>query len=146
MQEFARMGELAYMRNKTREAIEFIRSNKTTFAGWVAKRAYFFWGGKPQPTRVGSWNLLPARQTAFAISAALPFAGLILLFRRRRETAWLFAALLFIYPIPYYLAHPAPRYRHAIEPAMMLLAIYLFFVVREYRVTREGWRVRVDAR
>ena len=32
-----------------------------------------------------------------------------------------------MYPLPYYLVNPFPRYKHAIEPEMILLAVYLFW-------------------
>jgi hypothetical protein len=37
----------------------------------------------------------------------------------------LFAALLFAYPAIYYIAYTHPRYRHPIEPEMLLLGVYL---------------------
>jgi hypothetical protein len=43
---------------------------------------------------------------------------------------FLLACALLIYPIPYYIAFPAPRYRHAIEPEMVLLIIYALWLCR----------------
>jgi hypothetical protein len=36
---------------------------------------------------------------------------------------------LLIYPIPYYIAYPNPKYRHAIEPELLLLSVYLVSVL-----------------
>jgi len=41
---------------------------------------------------------------------------------------------MILFPIPYYIAHPSPRYRHAIEPEMVLLIVYALWQARGYRV------------
>jgi hypothetical protein len=41
----------------------------------------------------------------------------------------LYAAALIVYPLPYYLAYPVAKYRHAIEPELLLLATYFTAVV-----------------
>jgi hypothetical protein len=94
------------------------------------KRAVYFWVGNPQETLLGTWNLAPARHLAFFLSALAAFVGLGLCLRNRIPGAFLFACLLIIYPIPYYIAHPSPRYRHPIEPEMVLLIVYLLSQLR----------------
>ena len=48
----------------------------------------------------------------------------------RRPPGWqLFLALLLIYPIPYYLAYPNAKYRHALEPELLLLGVFLVIVL-----------------
>jgi hypothetical protein len=39
------------------------------------------------------------------------------------------AAALIVYAIPYDLAYPVVKYRHAIEPELLLLSVYLAFVL-----------------
>jgi hypothetical protein len=39
---------------------------------------------------------------------------------------FLFASLLIVYPLVYYVSFPLPRYRHPIEPMMTILGVYLF--------------------
>jgi hypothetical protein len=60
----------------------------------------------------------------------LGWLGFLFVLTRRPRGWLLFSALLLIYPIPYYLAYPSVKYRHAIEPELLLLAVYLAFVVR----------------
>jgi hypothetical protein len=48
----------------------------------------------------------------------------------RRPRGWfLFAAPLLAYPAPYYLAYCSSKYRHAIEPELVLLSVYLAYVL-----------------
>jgi len=55
----------------------------------------------------------------------LALGGLVLLIRRRRAEGLLFAALLFCCPAVYYVTFVIPRYRHPIEPEMLLLGVAL---------------------
>jgi hypothetical protein len=51
----------------------------------------------------------------------------------------LFSAALIVYPILYYLAYPVAKYRHAIEPELLLLSVYLAFVLwGEIRTVAHG--------
>ncbi len=130
MQKFAAMGELPYMKAERRSAFDFISSNPGKFLEFLAERIFYFWAGNPQAALVRSWTMAPARHTAFLISALAAFAGLWLSFRQRVRGTFLLASALLIYPIPYYIAFPAPRYRHAIEPEMLLLIIYALWLCR----------------
>src|SRR5204862_6530699 len=115
---------------------DFIGSHPLEFLRYSAQRALYFWIGNPQETLAGSWTLGPARHLAFFISALAAFAGLWLCFRNRVHGSFLMACLLLIYPLPYYIAHPSPRYRHAIDPEMVLLIMYALWQGRGW--TLEG--------
>ncbi|HEV2117326.1 MAG TPA: glycosyltransferase family 39 protein [Terriglobales bacterium] len=134
MQTFAAMGELPYMKAEQHAAFDFIRAHPGQFLKFFAARIFYFWGGNPQMTLLRSWNLAPARHLAFLISALAAFAGLWLCFRHRVRGTFLLTCALLIYPIPYYIAFPAPRYRHAIEPEMVLLIIYALWLCRSRQV------------
>jgi len=41
----------------------------------------------------------------------------------------LFAAALLVYPVAYYFVYPVAKYRHAIEPELLLLSVYFVFVL-----------------
>jgi 4-amino-4-deoxy-L-arabinose transferase-like glycosyltransferase len=139
MRRFAEMGELAYMDQEKREVIEFVRQQPLEFIGYSLQRAVYFWIGNPQAALAGSWDLGPARHTAFLLSALAAFAGLWLCIRNRVPATFLFVSLMVVFPIPYYIAHPSPRYRHAIEPEMVLLIIYLLWQARGKRM---HWPIR----
>jgi hypothetical protein len=53
------------------------------------------------------------------------------LFRAAPDTAFLFALLLLVFPLPYYFAHPDLTYRQPIEPIIILLAAYALAPARE---------------
>ncbi|MGE5205200.1 MAG: glycosyltransferase family 39 protein [Chlamydiota bacterium] len=134
MRKFAAMGELPYMKAEQRAAFGFIRSQPSEFFGFFVQRVFYFWAGNPQMALVRSWSMAPARHTAFLISTLAAFAGLWLSFRNRVRGTFLLACALLVYPIPYYIAFPAPRYRHAIEPEMLLLIIYALWLCRGRQV------------
>jgi hypothetical protein len=130
MQTFAAMGELRYMKAEQHAAFAFIGEHPGEFAAFFAERIFYFWGGNPQMTLLRSWNLAPARHLAFLLSTVAAFAGLWLCVRHRVRGTFLLACALLVYPVPYYIAFPAPRYRHAMEPVMVLLIIYEMWLCR----------------
>src|SRR5438876_8799350 len=77
----------------------------------------------PRPSQ--SSLLAGTRQALFALSSLLMLAGLWLMVRHRIRGAWLFAALMALYPAVYYVTFPHPRYRHPIEPEMLICGLYL---------------------
>jgi hypothetical protein len=139
MRQMQQMGELPYMQAELHQALRFIRAHPGRFLVFTCKRVAYFWAGKPQWTVLAGYNLSPARHMGFLLSALLPFLGLWLAFRRRLPGAWLFAFLLITFPLPYYFAHSTPRYRHPIEPEMLLLAIYFIEYSRTVHVRTGVW-------
>jgi hypothetical protein len=53
------------------------------------------------------------------------FWGLLIALRQRRPGAELFMFLLVFFPSIYYITFPVPRYRHPVEPAMLILIVFL---------------------
>jgi len=51
--------------------------------------------------------------------------GLLLAIKRRVHGVFLFASLLVFYPLVYYICFPEPRYRHPIDPELLILGVYL---------------------
>ena len=49
--------------------------------------------------------------------------------KRRIHGVFLFATILLSYPLAYYITVPEPRYRHPIEPEMLMLTVYLFWAL-----------------
>ena len=126
-QKFNQMGEIAYVRMKKEEAINFIRSNPLLFAKLCVKRAIYFWYGTPRDT--GFELLTLGRNVGFLLSSILAFGGLWAMWRRRHPATFLFASLLFAAPLIYYVTFPHPRYRAPIEPEMLILMVGLFLYV-----------------
>lgn len=77
---------------------------------------------------VREWLVEPLEQvkpSIFLASSLLSIGGLLLAIKRRVHGVFLFAALVLAYPLVYYFTFPHPRYRHPIEPELLLLGVYL---------------------
>jgi 4-amino-4-deoxy-L-arabinose transferase-like glycosyltransferase len=135
MRRFHQLGELAYVKERKREAIAFIREDYGRFAGISLKRFIYYWGGLPRLSEIPA--LAPFKDSIFLASSVLGFWGLGRALRQHRPGAWLFLWLILSYPTVYYFVFPHPRYRHPIEPEFGILMVY---VVSEAR-SKTGKRI-----
>lgn len=110
--KFRDEGEIAYIAEKQREAIAFIRAHPGTFLRLTAMRVGYFWTG---------WDAFGLSLTTLPIFA-LGFWQLLLMLRRRHPDAILYATLVLVYPLTFYITHPDVRFRHTIEPVLFVLA------------------------
>ncbi|MGA2000715.1 MAG: glycosyltransferase family 39 protein [Terriglobales bacterium] len=121
---YRRMGELPYIAAKQKEAIAFIRTRPEFFLNLSVRRFLLFWCGVPKDYSedITPRDVLPQwPDVALATLAFIGFAGLL---RRRKVEACFFAPALLVYPVVYYITFPDARYRHPIEPLMLMLAVY----------------------
>ena len=123
MRKFQRLGEIAYIAQRRQEAVNFILHNPGRFAVLSLKRFIYYWSGLPRSSEIPA--LAPLKNSLFLASSVLAFWGLGLALRRRVPAASLFFLLLLFYPAVYYVVFPHPRYRHPIEPEMLILGVYL---------------------
>jgi len=123
MRLYREMGELAYVAERKRQAIAFIKQDYGRFAGLSVKRFIYYWGGLPRLSEIPA--LAPFKDSVFLASSVLAFWGLGRALRKRREGAWLFFWLILSYPAVYYFVFPHPRYRHPIEPELGILIVYV---------------------
>ena len=128
MRRYRQLGELAYVAERKREALAFIREDYLRFAGLSAKRFIYYWGGVPRLSEIPA--LAPLKNSVFLASSVLAFWGLALGLRTRKPGAWLFFWLLLCYPAVYYAVFPHPRYRHPIEPELGILMVYVISEAR----------------
>lgn len=134
MRRFQELGELGFMEEKQQQFRAFVRENPGKFLGYTLERAGYFWMGTPQNQSIGGWDLIYFRYATFLSGSVLAFAGLWLTLRRRVRGGFLMACLLIFYPLAYYVVNPFPRYKHAIEPEMVLLIVYLCWEARKVRI------------
>jgi len=127
MRQFQELGEIRFMELKRQELNQFIREHPARFAWFSLQRAFYFWIGPPQANYVAGYDLRLARHMAFLLPALFAWAGVFLTVRAGTPASFLLACFLIVYPLPYYLVNPFPRYKHAIEPEMIMLAVYLFW-------------------
>jgi hypothetical protein len=115
--EFQRMGEVAHDAKQGRLAIEWIKENPARFVSLSFRRFYCFWFS------LRASEVPELRPTIFLLTP-LSMLGLVLAIRRRIPCIFLFTTLLIFYPLVYYFTFPTDRYRHTIEPEMVMLATY----------------------
>ncbi|HEX8816121.1 MAG TPA: glycosyltransferase family 39 protein [Terriglobales bacterium] len=138
MREFQQLGELRFMEEKHEQVREFVHRNPEQFLWFTLERVVYFWIAPPQAAIVAGYDLMISRHVNFALGAVFAFAGLWLTLRNRVSGGFLLACFLLIYPLPYYLVNPFVRYKHPIEPEMMLLIMYLFWEARKIKIYWPG--------
>jgi hypothetical protein len=121
LRQYEQMGEIAYVAERKRQALDFIRADYGRFARLSAKRFVYYWAGRPRSSEQAIW----IDNSAFLGVSVLAFWGLGRALGRRKRSSWLFLWLLVSYPAVYYFVYPHARYRHPIEPQMAILVAYL---------------------
>jgi hypothetical protein len=121
------MGELAYAENCKQLALGWIRENPARFTAISLKRFFYYWNGVPKPT--DSRSIWDFRTSFFLAWSVLSIWGVGRAVRLKVHGAWLFAGLMLTYPTTYYFVFPHARYRHPIEPEMVILAAFLLLQI-----------------
>jgi 4-amino-4-deoxy-L-arabinose transferase-like glycosyltransferase len=128
-EKFQRMGELAYASDCKRLAFDWIRENPGRFALISLKRFFYYWNGVPKDTDSRApWDF---RNSLFLAWSVLAIWGLVRALRQKVRGAWLFAGIVLTYPTTYYFVFPHARYRHPIEPELLILAVFLLLQTRK---------------
>lgn len=122
MQRYEQLGELGYVAARKREALEWIRADYPRFLWVSVKRFIYYWGGLP---KAGEGPLVPLKNSLFLASSVLAFWGLGRAIRKQKRASWLFFWLILSYSFVYYIVFPHPRYRHPIEPELLILIVYV---------------------
>jgi 4-amino-4-deoxy-L-arabinose transferase-like glycosyltransferase len=125
MEKVKRLGEPAYMAEKQREAMEVIARRPLRFAGLTLRRTLYTWTGLWDfPPR---WSLdgagLP-NALMYSFVSLLALAGLYRAIRDRRDGAIALVIPLIVFPVAYYLTHSDVRYRHPIDPEVVVFMAY----------------------
>jgi hypothetical protein len=107
--EYQSLGEEKFTSGIQTKMISYVSSHPAAVVQSFLKRAAGFWS---YPVRF--WPIV-------IVVHAAALVGLILLFVRKKK-AWLFAAVLAVFPLAYYASLPYSRYRHPIEPLLCVLA------------------------
>lgn len=123
---YVAMGEIAYMHEKENDAIRYMATHPRHEAELIGGRFVSFWaGGTPSPAR-DFWN---SRSVWFRyvlvfnlLIAGGTLLGLLRLGRARSPYLFPMAVFPLVFGWAYYLTLALPRYRHPIDPALMLLA------------------------
>lgn len=131
-----RVGEPAYSRIRAHEAMIRIRRDPGAFIRLTVRRFYYFWGDVPHATNPGKNWTEYVRSLNYQFASITGVLGLILALRRGIPGAALFAMAFAAVPFVYYFVFALARFRHPLEPLIVILAVYLF------RSAEKSWRVR----
>ncbi len=123
---YLRLGETAFMDEEKRKAMAFIKEHPRIEAWLIAQRFVDFWLGTSTPVaayqQAGSFLL----RLILVFNDAAPlgaFLGIVVLLARRNSYVIPVLAFLLVFPLLYYLTHTSLRYRHPIDPIVLLLAV-----------------------
>jgi hypothetical protein len=114
---------LTYAEQCKRQAFDWIRENPRRFAEISLKRFVYYWAGVPKESE--SAALFDFRNSLFLATSVLAIWGLARAIRKNRPGAWLYLLLVLSYPTTYYFVFPHARYRHPIEPELLIMIVYL---------------------
>jgi Dolichyl-phosphate-mannose-protein mannosyltransferase len=138
---FVRLGEIPYMQEKRREALGFLAQHPGLYFVMCWRRFLYTW--------TAFWNLDPPNLAIELHDPAnvfltvpltvLMLVGLWQAVRKAREAAIPYVLVLVFYPLLFYLTHPQLRYRHIIDPEIVILAAlgarFLFLAAKPARNT-----------
>jgi Dolichyl-phosphate-mannose-protein mannosyltransferase len=116
--EYVRVGEVAYVGQKSAEARRYIVSHPAAFLGLSLRRMGRFWMGSG--TKGGS----PIFMLHACVTSLLGLIGIGLAWRRRPSMVRLSSLALLIFPLPYYMTHAEFRYRLVVDPLLTVFAAY----------------------
>jgi len=121
---YFRIGETTFMDEERRKAMAFIVSHPRVEVILFADRFAAFWTGLPNAVQnflsTDSW-LVRALVLCAILSGMGALAGIAVLVRRSSDYAFPLAAYPVVFPFLYYITHTSLRYRHPIEPVVLLL-------------------------
>jgi 4-amino-4-deoxy-L-arabinose transferase-like glycosyltransferase len=123
MRQYREMGEIPYIDMRKQQAVDFIRQDRARFLWLCVKRFIYYWSSAPRVEK--SWWVETGKRSLYLMSSILMFWGLGRALRRRKPGAWLFFWLILLYPAVYYVVFTHPRYRHPIEPEIVILSVFL---------------------
>ena len=122
---YFKLGETAFMDEEKRKAMEFIRAHPKIELQLTAKRFVAFWAGIADPVHVFQSTdslLIRVLLVCNSLAALGALLGIAALIRRRSLHTIPLAAFPVVFPWLYYVTHPNLRYRHPIDPVVLLLA------------------------
>lgn len=124
LNEYERVGEMAYMDHKTQQAKAYIRSHPAWFLWMTGRRILYMWTGywsfsheylKDEP-------LDPPNIFVDTTMTILALIGLLRVFRRDAGLGMRFLIVLFFFPLAYYFSHPETYYFRPVDPLIVVLA------------------------
>ena len=123
-QKYKQLGEATYAKSKLNQTLQFIHEHPGHFIYLTVAHFTFYWTGVPHAEKYA--GLYEIKTSMFFASTLFALFGLIQAFRKRCHGAVLYLLLFLSYPNIYYITFPHPRYRHPIEPEILILSVFIF--------------------
>lgn len=126
IRNYIRMGETAFMQDKWRKATGFMRTHPRLEIKLFARRIVATWTGVEKPLesfRDADSPLVRLVLISNALAALGALCGILALLHSRNVYAFPLAAVPIVYPVIYYVTHTSLRYRHPIDPVLLLLVV-----------------------
>jgi len=117
------MGEIPFMEEEKRKALAFMRAYPRVEVRLIADRFVAFWTGLVNPWQafLSADSLVRVLLLCSTFSALGALLGIAVLLRKRSPYLSPLAAYPVVFPWLYYLTHSNLRYRHPIDPVVLLL-------------------------
>jgi hypothetical protein len=118
------MGEIPFMEEEKRKALAFMRAYPQVEVRLIGERFVAFWTGLVDPWQrfLSADSQIRLLLLCSTVSALGGLLGIATLLGRRSPYAFPLAAYPLVFPWLYYVTHSNLRYRHPIDPVVLLLA------------------------
>jgi 4-amino-4-deoxy-L-arabinose transferase-like glycosyltransferase len=139
IRSYIHMGETAFMQDKWKKTTAFIRTHPKLEMILYGRRFVATWTGLEKPIegfRDAESPLVRLVLINNTLAAIGGLCGIVVLFLRRDHCAFPLVAGPIVYPVIYYVTHTSLRYRHPIDPVMLLLAAIAVAAVVQKRLGR----------
>ncbi len=122
---YLHMGETAFMEEEKRKATAFIFAHPRIELWLVSERFVDFWLGTASP--LGAFRQADSAWLVFVLvcndlAPLCMLLGIVVLLVTKNSYALPIVALPVLFPLLYYVTHTSLRYRHPIDPVVLLLA------------------------
>ena len=130
---YGQLGETAFMQEKWKLASEFMQTHKRLEVRLTVWRFLDFWLGSFRPVEDfenadSTWiRAILALNFLTAIGGAI---GIVILWRARSPHGFPAAVFVVVVPLVYYVTHASLRYRHPIDPIVLMLTVIAITGVR----------------
>ena len=128
--KYLTLGEQGYFDWKKHDTVEFIHTYPKYFGELCGRRILLFWWDFDDVSGYTDWILLAMGRRIFS---TLALVGMICLFVQRRQDVFVVASVLCVFPVVFYLTYPPARYRHVLEPLLLICALWALAQVREFK-------------
>lgn len=125
--KYAQLGENAYLDEKWAQARSFIQQKPALFLRLTGRKIIATWAGTEHP--FSDFRRTDSLLVRIVILCNLlltlgTISGVLLLARSKNPFAYPLAVFPPLYPFIYYVTHTSLRYRHPIDPLLLLLTVF----------------------